>query len=120
MEHNIFISDMYIGQELEGFYILKDAYPKTTATGKPFLSGYIADCTGSMELKVWDYAGPIAGGDAGKIIKIRGQVSDFKGSLQFTASRIRLADENDTYDVSALVPTAPIDVDAVMADICSC
>lgn len=114
MEYNIFISDMYIGQELEGFYILKDASAKTTASGKPFLTGALSDTTGSIEIKLWDYTGPVGAGDIGKVVKIRGLVSDFKGTLQITVSRIRLADSNDSYDISALVPTAPIDtVDAM-------
>lgn len=57
MDYNIFIADMYISQELEGFYILKDASAKTTAAGKPFLAGVLSDITGSVEMKVWDYTG---------------------------------------------------------------
>ena len=51
------------------------------------------------------------------LLKIRGTVSEFRGALQITADRIRLADGNDTYDLSSLVPVAPIDVDATMAEV---
>ena len=119
MEYNKLIAGMHTGDDVEGFYVLKDAFLKTTAAGKPFLSGVLADRSGTIDLKVWDYAGPIGANpaDTGRIVKIRGQVSEFKGAPQLTAGRIRMADGNDQYDVSALVPVAPIDPDERLQEI---
>ena len=50
--------------------------------------------------------------DTGAVVKIRGTVSEFKGTLQITVDRLCLADTNDQYSVGDLVPTAPIDVEA--------
>ena len=87
MEYNKQIADMLSGDDVEGFYVLKDVFLKTTAAGKPFLSGVLADRTGTIDLKVWDYSGPIGANpsDIGRIVKIRGQVSEFKGAPQLTA-----------------------------------
>ena len=117
MEYNKLIAELHTGDDVEGFYVLKDAFLKTTAAGKPFLSGVLADRSGVIDLKVWDYSGPIGArpDDIGRVVKIRGQVSEFKGAPQLTAGRIRMADVNDQYDLSALVPTAPIDADARVA-----
>ena len=100
MEYNKLIAGMHTGDDVEGFYVLKDAFLKTTAAGKPFLSGVLADRSGTIDLKVWDYSGPIGANpaDTGRIVKIRGQVSEFKGAPQLTAGRIRMADGNDQYD----------------------
>lgn len=117
MEYNKLIAEMSLSDEVEGFYVLKSAYPKTTTTGKPFLSASLSDRSGSIEIKVWDYSGPISSADEGNVVKIRGTVSEFRGTPQITADRIRLADDNDTYDLSALVPVAPIDVDTTMAEV---
>ena len=119
MEYNKLIAGMHTGDDVEGFYVLKDAFLKTTAAGKPFLSGVLADRSGTIDLKVWDYSGPISANpaDTGRIVKIRGQVSEFKGAPQLTAGRIRMADGNDQYDVSALVPVAPIDPDERLQEI---
>ena len=117
MEYNKLIAEMSLSDEVEGFYVLKAAYPKTTATGKPFLSASLSDRSGSIEIKVWDYSGPISSADEGNVVKIRGTVSEFRGTPQITVDRIRLADDNDTYDLSALVPVAPIDVDSTMAEV---
>lgn len=59
MEYNKCIADMLPGMDVEGFYILRAAVLKTTNSGKPFLSGTICDRTGSVEIKLWDYSGPI-------------------------------------------------------------
>ena len=50
-------------------------------------------------------------------MKIRGNIGEYRGTPQITVDRISLADENDQYEVSALVPVAPIDVDATMDEL---
>ena len=106
MEYNKPIADMCPGMDVEGFYILRAAALKTTNSGKPFLSGTICDRTGSVEIKVWDYSGPIGAraDDAGHVVKIRGSVSEYRGALQVSVHRIRMAEAADTYDKSLLVP----------------
>ena len=115
MEYNLPVNAMSINDEVEGFYILKSANPKVTANGKPFLTGALSDRTGVIEMKVWDYAGPLTAADEGKVVKVRGTVGEFRGTPQFTASRIRLAAADDQVDPASLVPTAPIDREAAMA-----
>ena len=48
MEYNKLIAGMHTGDDVEGFYVLKDAFLKTTAAGKPFLSGVLADRSGTF------------------------------------------------------------------------
>ena len=112
MEYNKNVKDMVPGDKVEGFYILKEAYQKISSNGKPFLSAVIADKTGTMDVKVWDYAGPVGTQeDVGKIIKIRGDVSEFKGNPQLSLSNIRMALPEDNCDTARLVAAAPIDKD---------
>ena len=117
MEYNKTIQAMTPGDEVEGFYILKTATPKVAANGTPFLTGAISDRTGAMELKVWDYTGPLSAADEGTVVKVRGTVGEYRGTPQFTAGRIRPAAEDDPVDVSTLVPTAPIDRRRVMEEL---
>lgn len=117
MEYDKNICDWTVGDEVEGFYLLKAASSRTTAGGKPYLSGTVADCSGSAEAVIWDYSGPVDSSDTGKVIKLRGQVSLYRGSLQLTMNKIRLPNENDRYDISRLLPTAPINVDARLEEI---
>ena len=117
MEYDLPIARMARGIDIEGFYLLKSAFPKVTVSGKPFLTAVLADESGTIEAKVWDYSGPIGERDAGKIIKIRGSVSDYRGALQVTVDKLRLASEDDHVDVSRLVRVAPIDRAGAYADI---
>lgn len=117
MEYNKEICAVRPGDEIEGFYILKTAASKVTSSGKPFLTATLSDATGMIEAKVWDYTGPVGGADEGKVVKIRGSVTEFRGSAQVTVDKIRLADANDHYNVACLVPVAPIDEETVFADI---
>ncbi|MFQ9149482.1 MAG: hypothetical protein ACLR5G_15020 [Eubacteriales bacterium] len=82
LEYNIAVADMAPGDNIEGFYILKDASIRTTSNGKAFLAGALSDSTGVIDLKVWDYTGPLGTdkNDIGRVIKVRGEVGEFKGS----------------------------------------
>ena len=111
------LCDIVSGQSISGFYLLKQAALRTTAGGKPYLAGAITDRTGTVELKVWDYSGPLSHEDEGKIVCLLGRVSEFKGALQVTADRIRLAQDSDNYDLSLLVPTAPLDLQATLEEL---
>lgn len=105
MEYDLPVAQMARGDDIEGFYVLKSAFSKVANNGKPFLNLTLSDRTGAVDAKVWDYPGPIGAADEGKVVKIRGSVSEFRGALQVTVERIRLAGEDDRYDVTALVPT---------------
>ena len=78
METGLSIAQMQRGMDVEGFYLLKAAFSKVTASGKPFLSAVLADTSGTIEAKVWDYSGPIGERDVGKVLKVRGSVSDYR------------------------------------------
>ena len=92
MEVGLSIAQMQRGMDVEGFYLLKAAFAKVTASGKPFLSAVLADTSGTIEAKVWDYSGPIGERDVGKVLKVRGSVSDYRGMPQLTVDKLRLAE----------------------------
>ncbi len=117
MQYDKMICDMAPGDQIEGFYILKGAYPKTASNGKPFLNAVLSDTSGSIEAKVWDYSGPIGPADEGKVIKIQGEVSEYRGSLQVVIGKLRLTAENDSVDVTRLVPVAPVDPEELYAEV---
>lgn len=112
MDNNKQIASLQAGDEIEGFYILKAAQIKTSNSGKPFLAGVAADRSGAIDIKIWDYAGPLGPQDEGGVIKLRGTVSDYRGTLQLILSRARPAREGDSYTLSELVPAAPMDAQA--------
>lgn len=111
------LCDIENGQNISGCFLLKQASMRSTTSGKPYLSGQLADKTAAVELKVWDYTGSLGEADQGKVIYMQGRVSEFRGSLQITADRLRLAGPEDPYRLSDLVPSAPIDVNRTLAEL---
>ncbi len=111
MEHR-YLADLFPGQAVDDFYLLKAVSRRTTSAGKPYLSGELSDESGSMDMVVWDYQGTLREENAGTVVSVRGDVSEYRGKPQMTVSRIRAAGEQDVYDLSALLPTAPIDAEA--------
>lgn len=114
MEYNKMIRDMAVGDQVEGFYVIKSAQNKNTAAGKPFLAAVLMDCSGTIEAKVWDYSGPVGPQHEGTAVKIRGSISEYRGLTQLTIDKLRLMTPEDQVDMSRLVPTAPINVDQTM------
>lgn len=111
MKTNLRVIDMAINDSFEGFYLLASIRRLISSKGAPYLSTMLSDCSGSINAMVWDYTGSLADKDEGKVIKVRGTVTEYKGALQVTVDRIRLANDVDPYNISDLVPTAPVDVE---------
>ena len=111
------VMDMEPNNPVAGYYILSTASLRTTGNGKTFLSASVSDRTGTVNVIYWDYNGPLRSSDEGKTVFLRGQISEFKGALQLTLEAIRPTNSSDIIDLSALVPTAPIDADQMYNEI---
>lgn len=103
------LDEFKVGDSFTGFFILKNVFLKVTNSGKPYMACSLADASMMIEAKAWDYAGPIGPADEGKVAKVQGQMQEFKGAPQIKVERIRLATEQDPYDLADLVPVAPMD-----------
>ncbi len=103
---------------LEGFCILKTVEQKQTAKGLPYLDMTIADAAGELSAKYWDYRPELNGAfQPNDIVKLRGTVSVYNGAEQFRVERMRLCSEKDEVRMEDLVPCAPIDPAAMLAEI---
>ena len=111
------VSSLTPGHGVAGYYILQSPALRTSSTGKPFLSANAGDRTGSVNIICWDYTGPITPADEGKVIWLKGQTSEFKGSLQVSLDTVRLLQPDEQADLSDLVPMAPIDPDAMYSQV---
>ena len=112
---NTALRDLAPGERFCGVYLLKSAQTGVTSTGKPYLSFRLADLTGELPGKAWDYAGPLGGGDAGQSVWVRGRVELYQNALQAALEEIRLTDERDEVDPARLVPAAPHDPEKMLA-----
>ena len=117
MEQNIRVAELQKGQQVQGYYLLNDIRRKFSAAGNPYISARIADATGEMDAKLWNYSGPLTEEDSGKVVLLRGEAGEFNGAPQFTIFRVRLAAEGDPYDPRDLATAAPLDPEAAMAEV---
>ena len=60
-------------------------------SGKPFLNATLADRTGAVEAKMWDYSGPVGQADEGTVVKVRGAVTELEQVLEQDALLLRHA-----------------------------
>lgn len=110
MDYNKHIAEFQVGDIIEGYYLLKESSLRVTNSGKPFLNAILSDISGSIDAKLWDYSGPISEKECGLPVKVRGEVKEYRGALQFNIARIRLTDQDDHFSLSEIIPSAPIDV----------
>ncbi len=102
------VCDICIDDAVEGFYLMKNPSAKTTQNGKDYLVFNLADATGEVEAKYWDYTGDLHKTCKGKPVKVRGNLSEYNGKKQFTVTLIRELKPEDHVDYMRLVPAAPI------------
>lgn len=88
------------------YVLLKTVEKKTSAKGGFYLDATIADKSGEMNAKLWDYSEAVHGiYEAGNLVKLRGTVSEYRGVNQFRIDRIRLVLPEDGVDINDFVPS---------------
>ncbi len=112
--HN-FINTLICGDQINGYYIANSMQVCTAKNGNPYLAITLQDRTGTISGKFWDYSGSLSAENAGEVVRVSGTVSEYRGKPQITLQECLLADDSEV-EHSDLVPVAPIDVDAYMAE----
>lgn len=110
------LADLENGARVADCYLLSSVSVRTSSNGSAYLSGTLSDQSGSLSVIMWQYNGSLSEKDNGCVVYAEGRVSEYKGALQITASKLFPASEGE-YDVSALVPVAPIDADARLTEV---
>ncbi|MFS0671919.1 3'-5' exoribonuclease YhaM [Ornithinibacillus sp. 179-J 7C1 HS] len=104
-----------IGDSFEGFVLIREAIKGTASNGKPFLTLKLRDATGEIEAKLWD----ITGEDESlfvqeQIIRITGEMNQFRGKAQMRINSIRLAQATDGVQISDFLEKAPVEREELM------
>lgn len=104
------IANHSIGDSFDGFMLIKEAKKGTASTGKAFLTLYFVDATGEMEAKLWDVsADDVTLFSEGKVVKINGDINEFRGKAQMRIKAIRPAQVTDGVKVSDFLEKSPVD-----------
>ncbi|KLU74970.1 3'-5' exoribonuclease YhaM family protein [Clostridium botulinum] len=102
------IEEFQANDKIDGFFLIKSAECRTASNSKKYLDFTIADKTGEINAKFWNYTE----GDEdiykpNVLIKVRGSVTLWQNNMQFKIDRIRLPKENENVNISDFVPSAP-------------
>ena len=90
------LNEFSVGDEFTMFLIVTKSEVKTSINGKQFLNLELRDKSVVLPSKVWDNAEDYAKKlKEGTIVKVVGQIEDFKGALQIKIGKITTAKESD-------------------------
>lgn len=106
---NTKIENFEIGKITQGYFMIKSATVRTTTTNSEYMDFMLADKTGEVNAKWWEYRKEE--GDkftVGTIIKVRGMVTEWQGRPQYRVDRIRLITDQDPVNPEDFVLTAPL------------
>jgi len=111
------INELQQGQKFKGFYLVRN--PSLQSFKDPgrgqYLRLVLADRSGVMEARVWEQVEQIAPLlDDIHIIKVEGEVEQYRDRLQIRIARLRPADQGE-YDLSDLRPTTKQNLDEMNA-----
>ncbi|MGG0669693.1 3'-5' exoribonuclease YhaM [Sporosarcina koreensis] len=101
------IMEHQAGEPVELFLLIKQSTKGITQQGSPFMTLILQDKSGDIEAKLWDtgeeqerlYA-------AATIVKVGGEVHEYRGKNQLRIKSIRPAKEEEGVTISDLVPSS--------------
>ncbi len=105
------------GSAFEGFLMVRGAEKKTDKNGRDYVDLNLGDRTGEINAKIWNWDGVQEVPEAGKPLKVRGQVQEFNGRLQMKIERFRAVTAEDGVNLADLVPAAPRTAEEMLAEI---
>lgn len=112
------IANLKAGDSVETFYLIKRSQQGVTQQGKPYMTLYLQDRSGEIEAKLWTVSKEdmqVLKPEA--LIKVKGDVIDYRNKKQMKIAMYRLATEQDGLNAKDFVEKAPIDEDTLFESI---
>lgn len=105
---NAVIGNFREGFTIQGYYIIKEAELKKSKNNSKYLDMILADKTGEVNSKIWDYKLEESEFSKNSLVKVRGEVINYSNNLQLNITKIRIVNEEDNVKIEDFVPAAPI------------
>ncbi|MGC4377888.1 3'-5' exoribonuclease YhaM [Fictibacillus sp. Mic-4] len=112
------ITHYKVGEFFDVFLLIKSVSKSVASNGKPFLSLVLQDQSGDVDAKLWECSPedeeiyvPQA------IIKVTGEMTNFRGKQQLKLKSIRPATDMDGVRISDFIESAPLSQDVMMEKI---
>lgn len=106
------ITHLGVGDTFDGYLLIKSSTKGTASNGKPFLTLIFQDRSGDIEAKLWD-ASPDdeAQYAAESIVRIVGDIQNYRGRMQLKIRNVRTANEQDNVKVADFLERAPLSIE---------
>ncbi|MFC5602389.1 3'-5' exoribonuclease YhaM [Sporosarcina koreensis] len=112
------IMEHQVGEPVDLFLLIKQSTKGITQQGSPFMTLILQDKSGDIEAKLWDtgeeqerlYA-------AATIVKVGGEVHEYRGKNQLRIKSIRPAKEEEGITISDLVPSSAKSKEALFEEL---
>jgi len=109
------------GESVEAFFLIHRAVQGVTNQGKPYLTLYLKDKSGDIEAKVWTVTEQdIKMLQPEKLVKVKGDVIDYRGRKQMKINQFRLATEEDGIKLEHFLEAAPVSVQEMSDQLMTC
>ncbi|TFB22101.1 3'-5' exoribonuclease YhaM [Filobacillus milosensis] len=105
------IAHASVGEQFEGFLLIKSSDKGVASNGKPFLTIVFRDKSGEIEAKLWE----VTKDDEEvftpeSVVNVQGEIRQFRGKPQLNVRQIRLASAADGIHPEDFMEKAPIEV----------
>lgn len=110
--------DYEVNDQMELYVLIKSADEKKTRNNKPYLALTFQDKSGELKGNYWDSSAKDAHKfQAGTIVNLKGRREEYNGQPQVRISSLNVVPEEEGYQPSHFVETAPIPKDTMVEDI---
>ncbi len=101
------VSELYSNLRITEFLLVRSADVRTDKNNRPYLDMMLADKTGEINAKQWEWNELMAVPKQGSVLKVRGTVQEYNGRKQLRIEQMRAALPQDGVDMTTLVASAP-------------
>ena len=106
--------------KVEGFALIKKVEVKTSTKGSKYLDLLLGDKSGEIVAKYWDYEDGITPNfEPNTIVKVRGQLNEFKGATQLRVELIRSAVPTDNVNTNDYIKSSEYNAEEMFEKICN-
>ena len=106
-----FVKDIKAGDSVDDVFVLAEKNLSQKKDGKPYLNITLSDKTGNLKGVMWDNVDQLPSDlSSGEVIRIRGNVSEYRGSLQLVVKNVCRCDPSQ-YGPSDFLPVTGRDID---------
>ena len=99
--------DYKVGETIDLYLLIKQSITSVTTKGSPFMTLVLQDKSGDLEAKLWDTNDEhVKTYGAATIVKVGGEVHEYRGKNQLRIKSIRPAKEEEGVTIADLVPSA--------------